>query len=85
MGFKAPDAPAPEPFEMWAERSEVACGLLGARVRKLMKQVKLAMVRVEHDDVEVTWAGVSMSRQEIVRGMRLAAVLARGPGKGPYR
>ena len=82
---RAPNAAVPEPYEVWAERPDVVVGVLDAQVRKLLKQIKPAKIRVERDDVEVLWDGVSMSRREIVRGMRLAAMLANKPGKGPYR
>ena len=82
---KAPEDGIPESYEMWTEHPEVARGRLNARVRELIEQVKPAKVRAEHDYVEVMWEGVSLFHEEILHAMQLAAMLASGSERGPYR
>lgn len=58
---------------------------LGGGIAKRIAEFAPAAVSVESDEVVVTWPGICLDPKELEQASGLAAAVASGPARGPYR
>jgi hypothetical protein len=72
-------------YQLWCDDRDGVVALLSAPVQTAIAELRPAEVRVEADAVALWCRGISVDALELDGATALAAVLASGSTRGPYR
>jgi hypothetical protein len=64
---------------------DAAHGHIDEHLARKIAEFAPAEVRIESDEVTILWRGIAVDRDELEQASALAAALAAGPSRGPYR